>query len=56
MKDIEKLKALRQLFVRRSVYWKDVTWHTGFYRFDEKYQKWLKGELEEFERIFNAED
>lgn len=24
--------------------------------FDEKYQKWLKGELEEFERIFNAED
>ena len=24
--------------------------------FDEKYQKWFKGELEEFERIFNAED
>ena len=36
---IKKLKELRQLFVRRSVYWKDVTWHTGFYRFDEKYQK-----------------
>ena len=36
---IEKLKVLRQLFVRRSVYWKDVMWHTGFYRFDEKYQK-----------------
>ena len=36
---IEKLKALRQLFARRSVYWKDVSYHTGFYRFDEKYQK-----------------
>ena len=42
----EKLKLifvrqprLRQTCVRRSVYWKDVIYHTGFYRFDEKYQK-----------------
>lgn len=36
---IEILKSLCQLFVKRNFYWKDVAHHTGFYRFDEKYQK-----------------
>lgn len=35
---IEKIKALRSLFVRRGIYWKDVPYHTGFYRFNKKYQ------------------
>ena len=46
---IEILKALRQLFVRRSVCWKDVCYHTGFYRFDEKYQKMFKKENQDDE-------
>ena len=31
----EKLKALRLYFVRRSVWYEDVTYHTGYYRFSE---------------------
>ena len=31
--------ALNKTDVSGSVYWKDVIYHTGFYRFDEKYQK-----------------
>ena len=32
---IKKLKALRLYFVRRSVWYEDVTYHTGYYRFSE---------------------